>query len=95
MTTDEMIEETTEDITAVVIGETTGVMEDDQEIGLGSVRAIVIGVTNRTEGGVVIEIGMIEEDLLTIIRKDERHLVRSHCKTKVPLKYSNICPFIQ
>jgi hypothetical protein len=45
----------------VVIGETTNVMEQDQEIVLGRGR----------EGEVVIEIGTIEEDLPTTIRKDE------------------------
>jgi hypothetical protein len=61
MTIDEMIEGTTEVTTEVEIGETTNVMEEDQEIVLGRGR----------EGEVVIEIGTIEEDLPTTIRKDE------------------------
>jgi hypothetical protein len=63
MTTDEMIEGTTEVTTEVVIGETTNVMEEDQEIVLGRGRG--------GEGEVVIEIGTIEEDLPTTIRNDE------------------------
>ena len=61
MTTDEMIEGTTEVTIELVIGETTNVMEEDQEIVLGRGR----------EGEVVIEIGTIEEDRPTTIRKDE------------------------
>lgn len=61
MTTDEMIEGTTEVTTEVVIGETTNVMEEDQEIVRGRGR----------EGEVVIEIGTIEEDRPTTIRNDE------------------------
>jgi hypothetical protein len=56
-----MIEGMTEVTTEVVIGETTNVMEEDQEIVLGIER----------EGEVVIEIGTIEEDLPTTIRKDQ------------------------
>jgi hypothetical protein len=58
-----MIEGMTEVTTEVVIGETANVMEEDQEIVLGIER----------EGEVVIEIGTIEEDLPTTIRKDQRN----------------------
>jgi len=81
----EMIEETIEDITEVVRGETTDVMEEDQKIVPGSGRDIVIGVARGTEGGVVIEIGMIG-DVPTIIDEDERDEAPSHCKMIQPFE---------
>jgi len=71
MMTEEMIEGTREVTIEEVTGETTNIMEDDQESVLARGRGIGIGVERRREAG---EIGTIEGDLLTTFRKDEWHM---------------------